>query len=187
MIHAGHTSNEIQQICSLTMWTVLTTTEPLMEGAHYYPLWGKSGGQHKTIKCKAVLVNKLMIRIAIIGGGIVLALFLALSGKWDYISIYTLSVVILAPMLIYVFYLNRFELIFIGVENENVHLSFVNNSIYKRKDIKTPKDNITVEQKGDDLLFSINNKVQAILRKAAVDASDWDRVLQTFTKPRIVG
>lgn len=133
-----------------------------------------------TIKGKAVLLSKLLIRMVIIMGIIILALFLSLPGKWDYISIYTISVFLLTPVVIYVFYLNRFELLVIGVENEKVHFNFVNNSIYKRKDIKTTMDNITVEHKDDKLLFNIKNEKPAILRKTAVEASDWDRVVQLF-------
>lgn len=120
--------------------------------------------------------------MTIIGGAIILALSLMLYGKWDYLSIYTLSIAILAPMLIYVFYLNRFELITIGIEDENVHLSFVNNSIYKRKDIKTTKNNITVEQKEDKLLFYINNELQAVLRKSAIEADNWNNVVNSVAK-----
>lgn len=134
------------------------------------------------IKCKAVLINRLMIRMAIIGGITVFVLFLTLSGKWDYISIYILSMAILTPMVVYVFYLNRFELVVVGVENNIVHLSFVNNSIYKRKDIKIAKDNIVVEQKGDKLLFTINGELRAVLRKEAVEGTDWERAVRTFTK-----
>lgn len=137
-----------------------------------------------TIKCKAVLLNKLVIGMVVIESVILLVLFLTLLKDWDYLSIYTLSMAIFTPMLIYVFYLNRFELLILGVEQEQVLLSFVNNSIFRRKDIKTTKEDITVEQKDDRLLFSIDNELRAVLRKAAVDASDWDKVLQTFTASR---
>jgi hypothetical protein len=135
-----------------------------------------------TIKCKAVLLSKLMIRMVIIMVVIILALFLSLPGKLDYMYMYTIGVFLLAPAVIYVFYINRFELLVIGVEGENVHFSFVNNSIYKRKDIKTTIDNISVEQKDDQLLFHIKNERPAILRKTAVAVADWDRTVNSFVK-----
>ncbi len=138
-----------------------------------------------TIKCKAVHINKLVIRMAIIGGIIILLLILTLLKDWDSMNIFTASVAILAPMLVYVFYLNRFELVFLGIENDQVHLSFVNNSIFKRKDIKATINEISVEQNDSKLLIFQDKKLQAILRKEAVDSSDWNRVIQIFAKRSI--
>lgn len=136
-----------------------------------------------TIRCKGVLLNRLIVLMIVIGGALMLALILLVIGDWDYLSIYTLTIAILSPMFFLIFYLNRFELLVIGIEDQNVYMSFINNSIFKRKDIKILKENLDVKQEGDKILFSINNELQAILRKDAVTKSDWDRVFQVFINP----
>lgn len=81
----------------------------------------------------------------------------------------------------YIFYLNRFELLIIGIGQDDVHLNFVNNSLFKRKDMKVRKEQIRLKQKGDKLILLIDSQQQAIVRKNAVNASDWEKLLNTLT------
>ncbi len=50
--------------------------------------------------------------------------------------------VLMFTSLIYIFYMNRFELLVIGIQDEELHFSFINNSFFKRKDIKVRKNKL---------------------------------------------
>lgn len=134
------------------------------------------------IKCKGVLLSKnILIMMAImILVSTILYLVLPIHASF----LYLISMVIMFCSIVYVLYLNRFELLMIGIDQENVHLSFVNNSIYRRTDIKTTKSQITLRQDADKLMFFMDGHQQAILRRSAVAGSDWESVIQAFPKHR---
>jgi len=112
-------------------------------------------------------------------GLLALVLFLIFPVLKGYL--YFLSMVLMFSSLIYIFYLNRFELLVIGIERDEVHLSFVNNSVFKRKDIKVRKEQVQLKQEEKKLIFLIDGEQQAIVRKEAVNASDWEKLLNVLT------
>ncbi|MGN6491948.1 MAG: hypothetical protein ACTHLE_08125, partial [Agriterribacter sp.] len=79
-----------------------------------------------TIKCKGVLLNRLIVSMMVSIGLLALMLFMIFPVIKGYL--YFLSMVLMFTSLIYIFYLNRFELLVIGIEHDELHLSFVNNS-----------------------------------------------------------
>jgi hypothetical protein len=134
-----------------------------------------------TIKCKAVLLNKMTITMVVSTGALALALFLIFPAVKGYL--YGVSMIVMFCSLIYVFYLNKLELLVIAIESDMVRLNFVNNTIYKRKNIIIRKEQITLKQETDKIIFFIDGEQQAIVRKKAVDVSDWEKLLHTFTTP----
>jgi hypothetical protein len=117
-----------------------------------------------------------MIVLMIVSVGLLaLILFLIFPVLKGYL--YFLSMVLMFSSLIYIFYLNRFELLVIGIEHDEVHLSFVNNSVFKRRDIKVRKEQVKLKQEEKKLIFLIDGQQQAIVRKEAVNASDWEKLL----------
>jgi hypothetical protein len=107
-----------------------------------------------------------------------LALFLTFPAIKDYL--YLISMTLTLSSLYYMFYKNRFELLIVVIVAEDVHLSFVNNTIYKRNDIKVKKELIRAKEEDDKLVLFIDGEQQAIVRKKAVDASDWEKLLSAF-------
>lgn len=132
-----------------------------------------------TIKCKGVLLNRMIVLMMVSVGLLALVLFLIFPVLKGYL--YFLSMVLMFSSLIYIFYLNRFELLVIGIERDEVHLSFVNNSVFKRKDIKVRKEQVQLKQEEKKLIFLIDGEQQAIVRKEAVNASDWEKLLNVLT------
>jgi len=128
-----------------------------------------------TIKCKGVLLNRMIVLMMVSIGLLSLVLFLIFPIVKGYL--YFLSMVLMFSSMMYVFYLNRFELLVIGIELDEVYLIFVNNSIFKRKDIKVRIDQIKLKQEEDKLIFLIDGQQQAIVRKKAVHTSDWEKLL----------
>ncbi|MVT09462.1 hypothetical protein [Chitinophaga tropicalis] len=47
--------------------------------------------------------------------------------------------------------------------------------------MKVRKEQIRLKQKGDKLILLIDSQQQAIVRKNAVNASDWEKLLNTLT------
>jgi len=88
--------------------------------------------------------------------------------------------VLVFSSLIYIFYKNRFELLVININADNIHLTFINNSFYKRKDINVERERIKLKQDGDILSFWIDGQQQAIVREKAVSKSDWDKLLNAL-------
>ncbi|WP_126249204.1 hypothetical protein [Chitinophaga rhizosphaerae] len=127
-----------------------------------------------TIKCKGVFLEKKIILMSISIGLLALVLFLAVPALKGYL--YFISMVLMFITLLYIFKLNRFDLLLIGVEQEEMHLSFINNSIFKRKDIRIRKELVKVTLENDKLIFSIDGQQQALVRKKAVSESDWEQL-----------
>ncbi|WP_146154492.1 hypothetical protein [Chitinophaga ginsengisoli] len=117
----------------------------------------------------------MIITMAIGVGLLTLVLFLIFPVVRGYL--YFISMVLMLCSLICIFYLNRFELLVIGIEKDDVHLSFVNNSIFRRKEIKVRKAQVRLKWEGKVLIFLIDGQQQAILRKNAADAADWKNLL----------
>ncbi|TWF32862.1 hypothetical protein FHW36_113117 [Chitinophaga polysaccharea] len=130
------------------------------------------------IKCKGVFLNKMVIITMISGGLISLGLYLLFPGVKGYL--YFMSMVLLFCSIIYIFYLNRFELLMLGVEQNELHLSFINNSFFKRHEIKVDQAQVRVKQDGDKLTFFIDGQQQAIIRKSAISEIDWNKLLDQF-------
>ncbi|WP_343703048.1 hypothetical protein [Chitinophaga sp.] len=131
-----------------------------------------------TIKCKGFLLNRMIVLMMIGIGLLAVVLFFIFPMIKGYL--YFFSMVLMFTSLIYIFYLNRFELLVIGIEDDELHLSFVNNSLFKRKDIKVKKEQVKVQRKDEKLIFLIDGQQQAIVRKKALDVSDWEKLLKVF-------
>jgi len=117
--------------------------------------------------------------MAISIGLLAVVLFLIFPAIKGYL--YFICMILMFSSLIYIFYQNRFELLVIGIETDEIHLSFVNNSVFKRKDIQVRKEQLELNQEGKKLIFLINGQQQAIVRKKAVNASDWEKLLSALT------
>lgn len=130
------------------------------------------------IKCKGVFLEKMVI-ITMIGVGLVsLALYLLFPRIAGYL--YFISMVLLFCSILYVFYLNRFELLLLGIEQNELHLGFINNSFFKRNEIKINQDQVRVKRDINKLIFFIDGHQQAIVRKSAVSEIDWNKLLNKF-------
>jgi len=130
------------------------------------------------IKCKAVLLDRMVITMAVSIGLFALLLFLAFPAIRGYL--YFISMVLVFSSVMYIFYLNRFELLVIGIDGDEIQLNFVNNSVYKRKDMNLKSEQVVLKKDGEDLIFWIDGRQEAIVRKKAVKEADWDKLLNAF-------
>ncbi len=130
------------------------------------------------VKCKAVLLSSMMSWMLIIELPLFVLMFLFLNIFIGYVFLMCSSVFFIS--LLYIFYKNKFELLTVSVDGSTIYLSFVNNSFFKRPDIKTTKDMVKVEQGDGQLMISMDGQLQAILRQKAVPAESWSEINQVL-------
>ncbi|WPV67567.1 hypothetical protein [Chitinophaga sp. LS1] len=127
------------------------------------------------IKLKPVYLNMLFKIIVSIGLLFAIGLFVFLPV--DLVTSYSITAILVLGGIIYSFYLNRNEVLIIKSDAEKIEFSFVNNSIFKRKEVKLTISEIAAVRKGEFLALSNHEHLFAVVRKKAITTTEWDELL----------
>lgn len=127
-----------------------------------------------------VQINPFYLRFLLkywIVGALLVDILIMLLLPFDISFNYFASMALTFAAVIYVFYLNRNELASIKFESSLIVFSFVNKSILKRKDLFVEPESLKIDQSEDIVIFLLNNKVVAKLRRQSVNSESWTNIM----------
>jgi len=102
---------------------------------------------------------------------------------------WTLSTCAIAAELFFVLYLNRFEPKYITLNDDDFEITYVNSVSYinykkaHRKEKSFSRNTIDSLKKEGIIILMHDNRTVAKIRKKALDADDWEKLIYYFVGP----
>ena len=129
------------------------------------------------IKLNAVLQNKLLKWVVILGVMVSALLFLFLKIEWTFI--YFLSILFIFSGIVGSFYLNRNEPETIIIEENIIKFSFFNKFLFVREDCFFKKECLLFQENESSIELLNNGRRVVIIRKKSLSKNDLD-ILKTY-------
>ncbi len=83
-------------------------------------------------------------------------------------------------MLIFIFYLGRYDLSTLSINNESIAFEYFNKSFFKKKSFNANQADINVTMTDDILYIHYNNEMVALIRKNAAGKTEWEDIRTYF-------
>jgi hypothetical protein len=130
------------------------------------------------IKLKPIYLSQLTKYLIVSGLIFSVCIFLFLQIDRSYC--YMISMAFIFAGVLYMFYLNKNEVLTLQIEQSEVKISFVNNAVFKRQDMKLSKSDI-ICKKGDELIKLQKDEILfAIIRSKSLTETEWVEVKSYF-------
>lgn len=128
------------------------------------------------IRFNAKHLSKLLTRMIIVGLTITLALVYVVDIELSYV--YMLSSLIIFICVLYVFYLNKNDPEFIEICDNELRVSYINKTFFKRDSIVLQKNEINVEKNDDFVNVLQEEEVILVIRKNSLSSSDYNKLCE---------
>ncbi|MBV7531182.1 hypothetical protein [Chitinophaga sp. sic0106] len=129
-------------------------------------------------KFKPVYMEAVAIRALIFFAVLAVGLFLL---ELDFSSKMALVSMILGLSSFLLLRMNLNEVLTMGVQEQELSLSFVNMSIYKKLPISVSLDKVSARRGNNVIRLLVDGKHVANLRRKAVSAEDWQKMTSLFS------
>jgi hypothetical protein len=131
------------------------------------------------IKLKPIYLSLLTKYLIVFG--LIFSMFIFLFLPIDKSYCYMISMTFIFAGVLYMFYLNKNEILTLQIEESEVKISFVNNSVFKRQDLKLPKSDIICKNEDEFIKLEKNKILFAIIRRKSMTEKEWSEVKSYFS------
>ena len=133
------------------------------------------------VKSKPVWLSKIFsITLSV---GLIFSILCFLLLELDYQIIFFICSVVVFLLILYSFYLNRYDIDSITIEDSTVTFYFINKFLYEKKPLKYNLSELQVEEDDKNVImrFFKNSTLVAVVRKGAIGEEKWELLKKLFS------
>lgn len=134
---------------------------------------------NKIFSFEPVFFKKLLLTLTISLLPIIVFIFYEV-GSQSYMITYAAISILILFMLIFIFYLGRYDLSTLSINNESIAFEYFNKSFFKKKSFNANQADINVTMTDDILYIHYNNEMVALIRKNAAGKTEWEDIRTYF-------